>query len=120
MSCEELVAIIQTTHNVVGRLRIQIPTKYRVARTQSQRRLQVYEDQVLLDGELVSLSTNRRLFLSCFGTKDCVSERVIASKVYGDETAGHRKIKKLAVEVEKALAKRIILDFKHGYWTIRL
>ena len=82
------------------------------------RPLQVQEDQILLDGELVPLSASRRLFLSCFGTADSVPEKAIGNKVYGDETAGHRKIKKVADDIEKVLGERITLDFDHGYWTI--
>lgn len=115
----ELIAAIQAGWNSPETVRIRIPQKYqRNAIVPEERPLQLFDDELLLYGEPVALSSLRYSFLRSFVEKDRVAEAVIAQKLYHGDQDDHPKIKRIADELEKALAEKVTFDYDHGYWTI--
>ena len=116
---DELLELIRNSQDRGGKVRIRIDAKYHVQNeNQKKRPLQVNDDEIILYDELVSLSSKRFQFLSCFGDKDRIAEAVIAQKIYHDQLANHEKIKRLANLVEKDLAEKIHFQYRNHYWTI--
>lgn len=115
----ELIAAIQSGWNSPETVRIRIPQKYQKNLiVPEERPLQIADDELLLYGKAVTLSHNRYNFLRSFVKNDTVKEVIIARNIYHDDLAAHRKIKRVADELEKDLAEKVTFDYDHGYWTI--
>ncbi len=115
----ELIAAIQAGWNSPETVRIRIPQKYQKNLIVPEKRpLQLFDDELLLYGETVTLPHKRYEFLRSFVKKDTVQEAVIAQNLYHSDRAEHCKIKRIADELEKALAEKVTFDYDHGYWTI--
>lgn len=115
----ELIAAIQAGWNSPETVRIRIPQKYQKNLIVPEKRpLQLFDDELLLYGETVTLPQKRYEFLRSFVKKDCVAEVIIAQNLYHNDRAEHCKIKRIADELEKTLAEKVTFDYEHGYWTI--
>lgn len=115
----ELIAAIQSGWNSPETVRIRIPQKYQKNLiVPKERPLQLIDDELLLYGKTVTLPSLRYNFLRSFVKKDTVAEIVIAQNLYHSDEADHPRIKRVADELEKALAEKVTFDYDHGYWTI--